>query len=410
MEQDNESYEQAPAPAEAGAESQQNEESAEGTGSRRHGLFPALLSGALGALLVGGGAYWKYGPPNELVEMVSRWGLTPNYAFAGGIVFLVLAVFVSMLGRRASQIEDLEYQLSIVEERTAGSESVAGRVGPAIDSLGAGLDGVRTQVEHLAALVSGVESKLHMGERQNITTVAAVDSLAAKVDRFQRDLGNTKNVPAVADELAPLARLLDSLGRDQHARAARQLEAIEEVQDTLAAMEGRMRERMDAMSSSKGGSDDVVAKMKGSSDEIVAKITTAMSQLRERLEGSLTQLPKQVGEGLAGMPAHVDRMGEGLSKKVAMVGDGIARRVDEAIESLAKRMEEAAKSNRVQSVAATSPSRVDSGAPNTPSGTPASALPSADSTVDSSGFAEGPRETKTVLHSIDKLRALRGNP
>mgnify|MGYP003694118811 CR=1 FL=1 len=75
---------------------------------------------------------------------------------------------------------------------------------------------------------------------------------------------------------------------------------------------------------------------------------------------------------------------------------------------LGKRMEDAAKANRVQIVTAANPSRVDPAAAPPPP--PSAALPYDPDSDTPSNFAEGPRETKTVLHSIDKLRALRGNP
>ena len=268
----------------------------------------------VGLLCVGGGTYWKYGSTNEVFDMMARWGLNPHYAYAIGAIFLVLAVFTSVVGRRNARIDELETQLSIAEERWTGSDSVGERVGPAIESLGTTIEAMRSHVENLVGVLGGVESKVRTSERQSITIAASVDSLAAKVEEFQRTSGARATCrpwptssPRSCDCWIRSAETNIPAPRASSRRSRK-------CKDTLAAMEGRMRERMESMQSGKQ-----------SGEEVIAKVTSAMTQLREKLEAGLAQFPAQLSETFAPMPGHIERAEDGLGKKVNNVGEGLSK-------------------------------------------------------------------------------------
>lgn len=353
------------APEEAAEESHAEDATAAPPRSR-WAMSPWLLAGGLAFAIAG--MAWKFGPPNEAGETLARWGLNPVYVFATAVVLLAIALHVRVGERMRAEMETLRGELgehaANTERELSQAEQVVSRVSPTLNSIAEGLGDVRSLVDVVSSSVGSLEAKLASNERTSLTLAAAVDGLVAHVDLLKRDFSGSKGAKSGGDDLAPVMRLLDSISRDGHSRAARQLEATESVQDTLAAMEGRMRERFEALQPS-----------------------DPTGRILEEVRKALAQLEQSLG-------SRSEESSKSLAQKVEAV-------VASSVSPL--RAEVAATASSMKSLAATVASRASAATADTPG-----ALPAAGPQEPEAYLAEGPKESKTVLHAIDKLRTLRG--
>jgi hypothetical protein len=181
---------------------------------------------------------------------------------------------------------------------------------------------VAQSINRVSELATSIQQKLEEHERARLTIAGTLDGIAARIERLQKEM---KSQPApridLAEDLAPLARSFDNLVRDHNSRITQFEDTMRAMHDELAAMEGRLRQRV---------------------DDVMAQLELSMEQQQAAPRYTPAPAPQA--------PAHT----------------------------------------------AMSPIVV-----------PDAALPAP--VAEGVQITEGPRESKTVLKAIDKLRALRGN-
>lgn len=358
-------------------------------------LFLAATGLAVGALA----AAWKFGPPNAATETLTQLGLTALQTGCAGVGLLFTGLVLYVSARKNRQIAQLARELEVTSTAAAAAASapteqpseanlVLERLDPMMQTLTATMTEVRELLDQVSAALGGVEQKITSESQSKLTLASSVDNLGAKMEKLQKDLRMPPaKGPLSADDLAPITRLLDSLGRDNHARAARQLEAVEGVLDAMASMEKRLRDQVEGV------------KFVDTSDRVIAEVVGAVSKLPERI---CEPLRAHVTESVASVSAKVSQSTDAVSGKLQQSIDGVARRLEGAL--AAQRTELASLLSEARAAAPTASSAVG-GDP----GSVGAALPTAIPSPEDSQFGEGPRETKTVLRAIDKLRSLRGN-
>ncbi len=323
-----------------------------------HGRSTGIL--AVGTLTLVTGVVLALGvlPPQVLEWMPAD--LRPTTVLQGSAFLLVLGWLQRQHEWRALELrmvrETLARPSGGAAPSTTHADAVAERLAPAIQSVVSVLDAVEHAVERVRTQVEQMGTNFKEQERANLGLAGSVDRLGARIDKLskERESKGGRGGASIAGELAPLQKSLEAISRDEHTRAARLHDGMSELHDALAEMEGRIRERMQPLE--KGA-------LSGLAEELTA------------LEGRL-RVP--------------------MDERLSAIEDRLAL--------IVKGLESGALAPAPMRTEQPMPSRDDV------SREPAAALPVGEGEPAAAAtMSEGPKESRTVLRAIDKLRALRGS-
>lgn len=367
-----------------------------------HGLSTMALG--LGALALVGAVAMPVALSPELSAQLASHGVRSGMLAMCGFAGLAFGFVARRQERLMAEVAHARARMMRSIQNSGGSEhqaeSVASKLAPAMGSVASVLGVVEKAVERVRSQVEQMGERFHENERANLGLAGSVDGLAAKMDKLQKELRAPGQGPSLAEELTPLSRMMDAMSRDEHARAAKLHEAMNHLRDEMAEMEGRMRQRIDAAREiGNGGMSQIEPKI----DNIDVKV----GFVEERLGSSgerVQQLASQMSELRSGMEAQLAEMRQAMQqmRESSLSAEKIRELLHEARPRAA--MHPAMKFEATGSMMRGASSE------------PAAALPVQESQPEAPAaeepigtIAEGPKQSRTVLRAIDKLRSLRGS-
>ncbi|HKE01934.1 MAG TPA: hypothetical protein VKE69_13045 [Planctomycetota bacterium] len=376
-----------------------------------HGFAIAL--GILGVACAIASAAAQAGLLGELTERLAHMGLAPAHLLVASAGLVAMAWIrwshETVVSEVRSSSQTIRPQADEISSTSAHADAVAAKITPAITSIVGVLDSVQQAVEKVCVQVEQIGEQFRDQNRASITLAGAVDGLSAKLERAQRE---TKAAPApapiempeisIADDLAPIQRLLDDLARDGHARSTKMLEAMRDLGTKL-------KDQMKPLETIPKGLEAQAAAI-AKQGESLTKYWESLAKYGDSLQKhgeSVARQERALTDRLDKGSASNEQTAAALLSAIERSQETTSQAIGELSRVLSARVEAAVKSADEARMAA---SRA-AGAPRPearPTPPPPAPLPAPDGEPDPNApfAAPGPKESRTMLSAIDRLRRL----
>lgn len=212
-----------------------------------------------GAFLAVAGAWAIAGIPDGF-DILLQSGLRPAHAALAGILCAAMGYITKLHVTQAASIMDLHQSCQRIQDAIHAfhceldqlrdsiptteqfGEAAARHVAPMIADPSESLHQIASSVEQTRASAEAARQKLEEAERARLTLAGSLDSLGARIEKLQKDMKEPRRGSDVSIE--PISRALEAAGREQDERATLQLEAVQNIHDTLKDLETRLMQQI----------------------------------------------------------------------------------------------------------------------------------------------------------------------